>query len=75
MYVYFSSVRVGCESLDKSPLKDVVNALHDEAEFADADWELLGMQLNVSQAKLDNIRWEMYTDSYVLWLRYEGAVW
>ena len=55
MYVQSSSVRVGRKSLNKSPLKDIVNALH-EAEFSDADWELLGMQLNVSRTQLDNIR-------------------
>ena len=55
MYAYSSSVRVGHKSLNKSPLRDIVNALH-EAEFADADWELLGMQLKVSQPQLHNIR-------------------
>ena len=55
MYAYSSSARVGRKSLNKSPLRDIVNALH-EAEFADADWELLGMQLNVSQTQRDNIR-------------------
>ena len=55
MYVYSSSVHVGRKSLNKSPLKDIVNALQ-EAEFSDADWELLGMQLNVSRTQLDNIR-------------------
>jgi len=55
LYVQSSSVGVGRKSLSKSPLKDIVNALH-EAEFADADWELLGMQLSVSRTQLDNIR-------------------
>ena len=55
MYAYSSSARVGRKNLNTSPVRDVVNALH-EAEFADADWKLLGMQLCVSQIQLDNIR-------------------
>ena len=55
-----SSVHVGPKSLKRSALrdialKDIVNALH-EAGFADADWELLGAQLEMPQAEMANIR-------------------
>lgn len=52
---YILTVHVGHKSLKMSPLKDIINALH-KAGFADAEWELLGMQLNVPQTQLDNIR-------------------
>ena len=36
-------------------VKNVVDVLH-EAEFADDDWELLGLQLSIQPSALQNIR-------------------
>lgn len=43
---------VGHKSLDEFSLTNVINALH-KADFADADWEQLGVQL---KQRVVNIR-------------------